>query len=125
MPPDEHDGPEWMGGWRVALLLALLLALPARAQPMLQLDARQAVSAGGFMSMLRDPRGDLLPQEAAAARTWQDLKESLSAAYTPDVIWLRLRLQTPPAGNAGCCSSAMPCWTMSACTSGTPRDHGS
>lgn len=87
------------GGWRVALLLlALLLALPARAQPTLQLDARQAVSAGGFMSMLRDPRGDLQPQEAAAARTWQDLKESLSAAYTPDVIWLRLRLQTPQTG---------------------------
>lgn len=83
--------------WACGLLLMGLMLAGAGAQPVLQLDIRHAVSAGGHLAMLRDPQGALSPDQAAAATGWQALPGPLSASYTDDVIWLRLRLQRPQA----------------------------
>ncbi|MFY8118538.1 MAG: 7TM diverse intracellular signaling domain-containing protein [Roseateles sp.] len=71
---------------------------PARAQPVLTLDPARAVSVGGHLAMLRDHEGLRSPAQAAAAADWQLLPGPLSAGYTDDVIWLRLRLQNPENG---------------------------
>ncbi len=89
--------PQWL-----APLLALLLVMagpPARAQPVLQLQAGASVSTSDHMALLRDPGGQW-DAETAAASPWQALAGSLRLGFTDDTIWLRLNVQRDAASPA-------------------------
>ncbi|MGQ0799691.1 MAG: 7TM diverse intracellular signaling domain-containing protein [Pseudomarimonas sp.] len=78
--------------------LWLLFALPAQAQPQLQLDDAVAhVELWPYVELLRDGSGSLSVDEVLAADArFTPLANSrgLNLGYTRDVVWLRLVLQS-------------------------------
>jgi len=80
-----------LGRW---LLIALLLgaSLPAAAA-VLRLDAQSPLNdTAGYLERLDDPDGALDAAQADAAQAWSQLPGGLDAGFTPDVLWLRVRL---------------------------------
>jgi len=80
------------------LLLCLLFALPAQAQPQLLLDdAATRVELWPYVAVLRDASGTLSLDEVMAADDRFVPVASgrgLNLGYTRDVVWLRLSLQS-------------------------------
>lgn len=80
--------------WVLMTVLLLALACPsAYAQPVLQLEVGDSISANGYLALLRDP-GELMDADAAdAAASWRALPGSVNLGYTDDAVWLRLSVQ--------------------------------
>lgn len=86
---------------RALILLIALLMIPWHAgakAPLLLPTRAQMLDAAGDMQRLDDPKGTLNALEASQSPDWVSLPGSLSAGYTDAVVWLRLRLDAPSAG---------------------------
>jgi diguanylate cyclase (GGDEF)-like protein len=79
------------------LLLVLLVCGQATAAPLLLQPVAEGQRADGYLSVLRDPSGQLTQAEAMK-RDFQPLPGEASFGFTRDAIWLRLTLQTAQPG---------------------------
>ncbi len=84
---------------RWLLLAFVLLPWHAAAQAPLWLgQSLRVVDTSGHLQRLVDAQGTLDAAQAAQAQGWAPLPGHLSAGYCDDVVWLRMRLQVPGAG---------------------------
>ena len=79
------------------LLIGLLVNCPISAAPLLLQPVAQGQRAEGFLSVLRDPSGELT-LAGVMDKEFQTLPGEASFGFTHDAIWLRLTLQASQPG---------------------------
>lgn len=81
----------------VFFLVSLLVPASGWAQPPLRLqDGHAMQSARAHLEWLPDASGRMTPQDVMSSSRWQALPGGVSAGYTADAVWVRLRVVWAP-----------------------------
>lgn len=82
----------------LCLLLFALTSIHARAQAPLVLSPEMTrVDLAPHLSLLRDASGRMGVAEAADSPDWHSLSGTFNLGFTPDALWLRVRIERPAA----------------------------